>query len=447
MQVPKRRKRRPTSRSRTVSTDELLVSAIGAHKDGKFDLAEKRYRQVLEQQPRNINALHFLGVLSHAKGNSDEAIRLIQRALFFDPDYLAARINCGNVLKETLRFADAETQFRKAILLDPKCGDAYNNLGTVLKAQGRIDAAVAAFEKAATMLPNRAEVYQNLGNALKKTDRIEDALTAYRRAIEIDPRQSNAHLNLGRALYRFGRVDESAIVYEKWLEIDPDNSIALHMLSACRGGNVPSRCSDEFVRESFDAFAESFDEVLERLEYRAPELVSRAVDEALPTGAADLRVLDVGCGTGLCAPKLRPHARELTGIDLSPKMVQKAERLSIYDSLEVAELTQYLLANANAFDLVVAADTLVYFGDLDDVFDAAHAAMRDSALFVFTVEAHREAATFELRPHGRYSHSESYLRTRLRDSGFHVSALKNEILRMEAEKPVEGFVVTAQRSA
>lgn len=447
MKKPKRRRRSATGRAAVPSPDQMLASAIELHQKGQLPSAETLYRRVLADQPRNVNALHFLGVLLHSRGDSAEALRLIQRAIFFDPRYLAARINCGNVLKEMHSYPEAELQFRKAIELEPNSGPAYNNLGTVLKAQHRIESAIAAFEKATALNPRHAEAFQNLGNALKKTDRIEDALTAFRKAVEIDPHQSDAHLNLGRALYRFGRVEEAAVVYEKWLEIDPKNSIAEHMLAACRGNAVPDRCSDEFVRESFDAFADSFDEVLERLEYRAPGLVAEAVDRALPPPQSQFRVLDVGCGTGLCGERLKPYSSELTGIDLSSKMVDKAAKLGLYDLLEVAELTQFLLAHPGEFDLIVAADTLVYFGALTEVFLATSASLREEGVFIFTVEADSQSDSYQLQPHGRYSHCETFVRRELLGAGFEVLAVEHETLRMEAEEPVEGLVVSAKRTA
>ncbi|MEM0924939.1 MAG: tetratricopeptide repeat protein [Planctomycetota bacterium] len=445
MQKPKRRKRGGQHRRTPDSPAKRLDNALRAHREGRFSVAKELYHQVLETSPRHVDALHYLGVLMHSMGKADESIRLIQRALFLDPNYIAARINCGNVLKESKRYAEAEQQFRKALALDPRNGDASNNLGVVLKAQHRIEPAIRAFEQATKHSPENADAYQNLGNALKKAGRVEEALTAFRRAVELDPHQSDAHLNLGRALYRFGRVDEASIVYEKWLQIDPDNSIASHMLAACRGEGVPDRCSDDFVRRSFDAFADSFDEVLGRLDYRAPELVARAVDVALPEPSARWHVLDAGCGTGLCGARLRPHAAELIGIDLSAKMLAQASKPGTYDLLEEVELTQYMLANAGEFDLIIATDTFVYFGDLTDVFLAAYGALNGDGVFVFTVEENHEGQTYRLQPHGRYCHSRSLIEESLVRSGFRLQSLEHEVLRMEAEQPVDGLVVTARR--
>src|SRR5260370_26931297 len=105
------------------------------------------------------------------------------------------------------------------------------------------------------------------------------------------------------------------------------------MLAALTGEDVPARASSGYVRTVFDRFAESFDEKLHSLDYRARQLVSAAVAAAFGAGRGDLEVLDAGCGTGLCGPLLRPYARRLVGVDLSSAMLQRAGLRGCYDAL------------------------------------------------------------------------------------------------------------------
>lgn len=429
---------------------DVVSLAVSLHQGGHANEAEQLYNRALERSPDNVDALHFLGVLRHQQGKSDEAVRLIRSALRGNPRYHGARLNLGNVLKESEHFSEAESEYRKVIDADPKNADALNNLGAVLRAQKRTDEAIEAFERAIQSTPRHADAHQNLGNALKAVERYEEALTAFRTAVEIDPKRSRAHLSLGRALYAFGRVDEAVIVYRQWLQIDPDNPIAAHMLAACAGDDVPERCSDAFVRQSFDAFAASFDEVLERLDYRAPDLIEEAISDYLPQPTGQLSVLDAGCGTGLCGNALRPYAAELIGIDLSPKMMVKARSRDVYDELLEAELAQYMLDHPNQFDLIVSADTLVYFGALDRALAAAAGALRSGGVLIFTVEreeADADSTEYRLNPHGRYSHSESYLTRCLGDAELAIHAINRDVLRLEGKRPVDGFVVTAVKKA
>jgi predicted TPR repeat methyltransferase len=219
------------------------------------------------------------------------------------------------------------------------------------------------------------------------------------------------------------------------------------MLAASGGAEAPARAGDDYVRELFDGFAESFDEqLLRNLDYRAPEVLAAALGEVLPPARGTLEVLDAGCGTGLCAPLMRPHARRLVGVDLSGGMVEKARLRGGYDALHVAELTGYLQAHPARYDLVLSADTLVYFGRLEDALAAAHAALKPGGWFGFTLEAmDGDAEEPEITPSGRYRHGRRYVERVLASSGFARVRIHGDTLRREAGQPVAGWVVLAQR--
>lgn len=429
---------------------EVVSLAVTLHQSNHLDEAEELYRRALERSPDHADALHFLGVLCHQRGESSEAIRLIRLALRSNAKYLGARINLGNVLKETGRHAEAETEYRQVIDADPNIADAWNNLGVVQRLQKKVDESVSSFQRATKLNPRHADAFQNLGNALKSARQFEDSLTAYRKAVEIDPAHTEAHLSLGRALYSIGRLDEATTVYRQWLEVEPDNPVAQHMLTACEGADVPERCSDEFVKQSFDAFAASFEEVLSRLDYCAPALIAEAVQQQLPIPTRQFVVLDAGCGTGLCGEALRPYASRLIGIDLSPKMIDKTRAMGLYDESIEAELTQYMASHPDQFDLIASADTLVYFGALGDAFNAAVNAMRPGGVFVFSVEsADMQIAPmgYVLNPHGRYSHAESYVTQSLSDAGLTLRSISHAVLRQEVRQPVNGMIVTATKDS
>ncbi|MFY9514063.1 MAG: methyltransferase domain-containing protein, partial [Rubrivivax sp.] len=157
-----------------------------------------------------------------------------------------------------------------------------------------------------------------------------------------------------------------------------------------------------------------------------------------------------GCGTGLCAPLLQPWAASLAGVDLSEGMLQQAVARRVYDELVCGELVAFLQSRPAAWDLVVSADTLCYFGALDTFAAATAAALRGPGLLVFTVEAHDDgdgAPDYRLQGHGRYSHRRRYVEATLRAAGLQPLELQAVQLRMEAGAPVAGWLVTARRSA
>jgi predicted TPR repeat methyltransferase len=171
------------------------------------------------------------------------------------------------------------------------------------------------------------------------------------------------------------------------------------------------------------------------------------LDDAVGEPANTLDILDAGCGTGLCGALISGYARTLTGVDLSAGMLSQAREKHVYGELQQMELTECLRGRPAAFDVIVSADTLVYFGDLDSVVQAAAGALRGGGLLIFTLErAMTESAPdFQLETHGRYTHAQRYVEQVLQRYGFE-SIIAHSDLRTEAGAPVRGLVVRARKA-
>jgi predicted TPR repeat methyltransferase len=288
-----------------------------------------------------------------------------------------------------------------------------------------------------------------MGNLLTAQGRIKEAVSYLCTSITLRPPHPETRRLLGLAYANLGRLDQAADVYRKWLEEEPEDPIARHMLAACGRGDVPMRASESFVQLVFDSFARSFDAKLEKLHYRAPQLVTDELARIHGPPRGSLVALDAGCGTGLCAPLLAPYVSRLTGVDLSVQMLVKARQRGGYGDLVQGEMTQYLNAHAAEFDLIISADTLCYFGALSTVLARAHSALRDGGLLIFTVE-HADnplagEVGYRLNPHGRYSHGEDYVRRSLEAVRLDVLAIAKAVLRMESGCPVAGLLVSARK--
>jgi predicted TPR repeat methyltransferase len=433
-----------------LSLPEALRLAIAMHQQNYLEGARQLYERILTLVPEHPDALHFLGMLLHQQGDTGRAIELIQQSLARAPAYAEAHNNLGNIFSEEERLEEALVCYHRAIELQPANPGAYNNLGVVLKSLGRLSEAEQAYRTALTLAPKVSDFYKNLGHVLRRLGRVEEAIEQYWQAVLLDPDNAEAKWLLGTALSCLGRMEEAARVFGEWLEQEPQNPVPRHLVTACSRQNIPARAPDDYIRQVFDGFADNFDAKLQRLQYRAPEWVAAMLGNVLATPAAALDVLDAGCGTGLCGPLLRPYARQLTGVDLSAKMVDKARQRRGYDALEVAELTAYLAASEARWDAIVSADTLCYFGDLVPVMRAAAGALRPRGHLVFTVERAEPAEAeggYHLNPSGRYSHTEDYLRTVLAEAGLRLLRLESDRLRMENARPVAGWIALAERPA
>jgi predicted TPR repeat methyltransferase len=429
-----------------------LERAMDAHRAHDLDRAERLYREVLQRDPAHPDALHYLGVLCHQRDRSEEAVELVGRALEITPRHPDAHNNLGNIHKECGRLAEAEACYRRALACDARHVNALANLAIVLEAQQRPQEAFVAYMALLKHAPEYAHGYYLLGIFLRENaqgpEHIEQSAECLRTAHALDPGNTRALSALGVSLYLLGRREESAQVYRDWLAREPDHPVPRHMLAASGGAPVPARADDSYVRGLFDHFADSFDEqLLRNLDYRAPRVLAGALAGVLGAPAATLDVLDAGCGTGLCGPLLRPWARGLTGVDLSPRMIAKARQRGDYDALETTELTAFLQSHPSAWDLVVSADTLIYFGELGPVLAAAAKALRPSGWLAFSLESMPDGEDkVELTPSGRYRHSQAHVRSRLESAGFGEIAISADSLRKEFGEGVASWVVLARNA-
>jgi predicted TPR repeat methyltransferase len=432
---------------RVVSLDEAISIAIRLQQSDQWVAAGDIYRRILEVAPDHPDAVHYSGVLAHQEGRSEQAVTLIERSLELEPRRADWHSNLAIVLRDRLQLDEAIVACQHAIAIDPDHANAHNNLGVLLRAQGNLVEAEAAYRAAIRVSPEHSDAYTNLGILLNGQKRTHEAAQCFYKVITFRPKHPEARRLLALAHCALGEVDKAVGIFEEWLEEEPDHPIALHMMAACSGRDVPARASDAYVEKTFDTFAGSFDAKLAKLLYRAPALVAAMLEDAGIEASKCLDVLDAGCGTGLCGPLIAPYARRLIGVDLSARMLDQARARNVYDELVQRELTAYLRDSHGAFDAIVSADTLVYFGSLQDVAMAAAAALRPGGRLIFTVEELIEAGAdpgYSISPHGRYSHARQYLERVLTDAKLQPEIVPAE-LRLEAGDPVQGLVVRATK--
>jgi predicted TPR repeat methyltransferase len=150
-------------------------------------------------------------------------------------------------------------------------------------------------------------------------------------------------------------------------------------------------------------------------------------------------VLDLGCGTGLCGPLLRPLAQRLLGVDLSAGMLQRAQARGCYDELVQADVAEHLHTLVGPVDVVVAADVFIYIGDLQAVWAGVRRVLAPGGWLALSVEEASEAADFELRPSSRYAQSARYLQRLAAAQGLVLRHEERGLLRQDQGQDVLGL--------
>jgi predicted TPR repeat methyltransferase len=281
-----------------------------------------------------------------------------------------------------------------------------------------------------------AEAYAARGDHQAACDLLEQVL-------ERAPLWPAAWIALGRAREALACRDGVISAFARAAALDQQDELGANLHLARLGAVRPPAIAPEaYVKSLFDQYAERFDaHLVGKLSYRAPGLLADAVAGLGHKQFA--HAVDLGCGTGLCGAAFRARAKFLTGVDLSPAMIESARGKGLYDHLVVQSLSAFLASEAAASaDLLLGADVLVYVGDLDPVFHLARRVLRENGVFAFTLQSAENG--FCLGPDMRYGHAPAYVREAAEKHGFGVAEIATASCRYDAGAEVEGLVVVLE---
>ena len=211
---------------------DLLATAVEHHRQGRVKQAGTLYRQVLEAEPDNPEALHLLGLLSHQSGDNAEAARLIGRAIEVNPGKALYHFNLGLVLSAAGDADGAARAYREALDRDPGFADAYNNLGLLLEARGEQQAAAKCFESAAAAAPQHVEAQVNLARQLLLAGKPSQALEAFEMVLALDAALPAVHFGRGRCLEALNKPGQAETAYRQAIALRADYAEALGKLGA-----------------------------------------------------------------------------------------------------------------------------------------------------------------------------------------------------------------------
>lgn len=284
-----------------------------------------------------------------------------------------------------------------------------------LQLSGDLVAAEDLFVQATDLAPGFATAWFTLGEVREQLGDRSGAIAAFRNSESTDPRDRNG---AGLRLMRLGAID----------------------LAAMRPA---------YVKALFDQYAPKFDAALtDDLGYRGPALLLAAVLGARAASgkpATFLRAIDLGCGTGLAARAFSALAGEIVGIDLSPRMIERARLTGLYAEVEVSEIVAGLSRKGDAgADLILAADVMVYVHDMTPLLAEVARVLTSGGLFAFTVEDHAGEGVV-LGKGLRYAYSAACVRALVADAGLTLELLQPASSRTESGVQVPGLVVVAAK--
>ncbi|MGV6849061.1 MAG: methyltransferase domain-containing protein [Marinibacterium sp.] len=338
----------------------------------------------------------------------------------------------------------------QSVIDHPDDPEVLEQAGSINRALKREDKAAELLARAFALNPKNHQVGIGLSLIHLGKGDAEAAMALWTRTIDESDNPSTILLLLAQVFVRYDRPDIAEGLLARALPHCDDRHRINHdiIAAAMRGEDFPVD-QHEKALEIFDAFSERYDTVLEGLGNNGPPMIARAVAETGCAPDRSLHVFDAGCGTGLCAPYLRPYAEILHGADISTQMLNVAKGKGGYDFLTRTDLSQPATFPEGPFDLVTCADTLVYFGALETVFDNFFDVIKPGGWLVFTVEEALETRPrlgYAITPSGRYTHHADFLTEQLTAAGFNPPAVMvRDTLRNEFARPVMGLAIAAQR--
>ena len=269
-------------------------------------------------------------------------------------------------------------------------------------------------------------------------------------ATELAPGFASAWFTLGEIRERLGERDAAISAFRKARDADPDDRHGASLRLMLLGAEKLSAMPQAYVRALFDQYAPKFETALvDDLGYRGPALLFKAVLAArlaVRKPAFFERGIDLGCGTGLAAFAFAREVDHFIGIDLSPRMIERARGTGFYAEVEVSEMVEGLRSKPDASaDLILAADAMVYLSDLAPVLREVKRVLAAGGLLAFTVETHDGGGVI-LGEGLRYAHGASYVHASISDAGLALSRCDDLSARNEDNVPVPGLVVVAAKA-
>lgn len=293
----------------------------------------------------------------------------------------------------------------------------------------------ASGDMAADRRAEFAETLAHLGDAA-------GAIEVLRGALQIVPGWGAGWFRLGEYFERCGDLAEADAAWARAVQVCPDDPFGAGLRrDLLRDQPLSDRMPPAFVEMLFDQYAHRFEtSLVDKLGYQGPRIIADALRKHAPVN----RALDLGCGTGLMGPVLRPICRELAGVDLSQAMLDEAAEKGVYDRLDKSDI-QTLSVVEGQYDLIVAADVFIYIGALERVIGWCAASLTPGGTLVFTVEL-GEGRDVALQPSRRFTHSRGYIADLMQSAGF-TADLRDVVLRRDRGDEVRALCVTARLPA
>lgn len=414
------------------NADALYYLGRRAWKDKDFAAAIK-YLTEADTLTSSAEIKSLLAETLEADGQKEQALTVFYQAYQMNPCDDTVLVHIADLEAQDKNYGEAEAFYKKAIEANSQNLQAHTNFANLLCAKKRTVEALEEYRQAVLIAPQTPEISYNLALILKSLEEYEQALDLMFHAFYLAPERSDWALNLAETLVLLEAKspERARKITENWYQKMPEHVVAKHLWAVIN--HQPSAVETEYNRLLFNTFAPTYEQTLEKISYA---VVNKIAELCAPL---DGQILDLGCGTGLLAQKLKTALNVFIGVDIADEMLKIAASKGVYYALENADLIAYLSAHkADLPPTIVAADVFCYFGDLVSIFKLCI-----GKRLIFSIESDTSAETFKIQPNGRYQHNPQHIEQLLQQAGFMQIKQHRLTLRCENGADVEGVLFDA----
>jgi predicted TPR repeat methyltransferase len=340
---------------------------------------------------------------------------------------------------EAGRLLDAERCFEAALSLVPGRPSTLANLAVVKMRLGRADQALPLLEEALEQEPDDVSTLGMRALALAELGHRPAALAAFDAVLAKTPHNGAMWMQRGTLLVEMKRPADAEASYRKALAHGADEELTRYYLAAVAASqaDAPPTAPRDYVEGLFDKYADDFDvNLVQELKYQAPTVLAKRL------AAMDRRfakVLDLGCGTGLCGRIAKSFMLDIEGVDISSRMLEKAAESGAYGRLVHADVLEFLREARGPYDLVISADVFIYVGAIDEVFRHVARCLAPGGIFCFSVEDAGDAGPLVLKPSRRYAHSDAHVRELAAANALALVDMQRAPIREDGGAPIPGL--------
>lgn len=437
--------------------------------------AEHHLKKALDINPDHIDANYNMGLFTLPK-NRHKAKEFFQRTTALDPAHTAALFQLAQIHHVEKSYRHALRLYEKVLDAQPNDPECLNKIGLIHLAQDNLNEGIACLSKAVSICPDIEDIhhnlaccylhkkeyqsalshwlshlkinqepttYYNIGVTYLYLGRYDDCTDYLFHVIKTDPNHYEALINLGAAFLQKGHVTSACDYYERAQSIQHTPAVA-YILNALKNNQDISSAPSDYVTDLFDNYAFHYDNhLLNVLDYQVPKRLQSILPALIHTPPQSLFCLDLGCGTGLAAQALVTMKKTLIGVDLSANMLDIAKKKSIYDRLICQDILTPITEYLQCVDLVLTADTLPYFGDLNPLFSLVKNYIKTDGYWIFTIETTHQSDRL-LNQSARFAHHPKTITSLCNQFEFSVFHSENIQLRTQQNQYIEGMIFIVQ---